>query len=64
MRFVRPSSSGKWAAKTLPEALLEGTLRVVEGHDLLSAITQGIGRQKAYGFGMLRLQPDRALAEV
>jgi CRISPR system Cascade subunit CasE len=57
-RLVRPRSSGKWDTKTFPDALLEGTLKVVDGDALLTAITKGIGRQRVYGFGMLRLQPD------
>lgn len=60
-RFVRPRIGGRWASKTMPEAVLEGTLKVVDRQALIAVITRGIGRQRAYGYGMLRLQPDRPL---
>jgi CRISPR system Cascade subunit CasE len=55
--FMRPRKDGSFAKKTMPEAVLEGTITVSDPELLITAITQGIGRQRAYGSGMLRLQP-------
>jgi CRISPR system Cascade subunit CasE len=55
--LMRPRADGSVAKKTMPEAVLEGTITVSDPDRLATAITQGIGRQRAYGCGMLRLQP-------
>lgn len=59
MRFARPLTGGGWGRKTMPEALLAGSLKVTERDALTATITRGIGRQRAYGYGMLRLKPER-----
>jgi hypothetical protein len=56
-KFMRPRKDGSVAGKTMPEAVIEGTLRVDDPEKLIDAIGSGIGRQRAYGCGMLRLQP-------
>jgi CRISPR-associated protein Cas6/Cse3/CasE subtype I-E len=56
-RFMRPKKDGSVSGKTMPEALIEGHLRVDDPAKLLEAIGNGLGRQRAYGCGMLRLQP-------
>jgi CRISPR system Cascade subunit CasE len=56
-RFMRPKMDRSVSSKTMPEALIEGRLRVDDPAKLFQAIGRGIGRQRAYGFGMLRLQP-------
>jgi CRISPR system Cascade subunit CasE len=55
--FMRPRADGSVAKKTMPEAVLEGTITVSDPEKLIAAIAQGIGRQRAYGCGMLKLQP-------
>jgi CRISPR system Cascade subunit CasE len=56
-RFMRPKMDNSVSGKTMPEAVLEGRLRVDDPTRLIEAIGAGIGRQRAYGCGMLRLQP-------
>ena len=56
-RLMRPKKDRSVSGKTMPEAVIEGCLCVDEPPKLIEAITTGIGRQRAYGFGMLRLQP-------
>jgi hypothetical protein len=56
-KFMRPKTDGSVSGKTVPEAVIEGRLRVDDPSKLLDAIGGGIGRQRAYGCGMLRLQP-------
>jgi CRISPR system Cascade subunit CasE len=56
-KFMRPKKDGSVSGKTMPEALIEGHLRVDDSAKLLEAIGSGVGRQRAYGCGMLRLQP-------
>jgi hypothetical protein len=56
-KFMRPKKEGPVAVKTMPEAVIEGHLRVDDPTKLIEAIGSGIGRQRAYGCGMLRLQP-------
>jgi hypothetical protein len=54
------SSTGKdgsVSGKTMPEAVMEGRLHIYDPAKLMEAISGGIGRQRAYGCGMLRLQP-------
>jgi CRISPR-associated protein Cas6/Cse3/CasE subtype I-E len=56
-KFMRPKKDGSVSGKTMPEAVIEGHLRVDDPAKLLEAISSGVGRQRAYGCGMLRLQP-------
>ena len=56
-KFMRPQKDGSVSGKTMPEAVIEGHLRVDDTVKLYEAIGTGIGRQRAYGCGMLRLQP-------
>jgi CRISPR system Cascade subunit CasE len=56
-RFMRPKRDRSVSGRTMPEALIEGCLRVDDPAKLIEAIGAGVGRQRAYGFGMLRLQP-------
>jgi CRISPR system Cascade subunit CasE len=56
-RFMRPKKDGRATGKTMPEAVLEGRLRVDDPTKLIEVIGAGVGRQRAYGCGMLRLQP-------
>jgi CRISPR system Cascade subunit CasE len=56
-RLMRPKEDRSVSGKTMPEAIVEGDLRVDDPAKLIEAIGAGVGRQRAYGFGMLRLQP-------
>ena len=56
-RFMRPKKDRSVSGRTMPEAVIEGCLRVDDPGKLTEAISAGVGRQRAYGFGMLRLQP-------
>jgi hypothetical protein len=56
-QFMRPKRDGSVAGKTMPEAVMAGLLRVDDPAKLMEAIGAGVGRQRAYGCGMLRLQP-------
>jgi CRISPR system Cascade subunit CasE len=56
-RFMRPKKDGSVSGKTMPEAVIEGRLRVDDAAKVIEAIGTGVGRQRAYGCGMLRLQP-------
>lgn len=42
-----------------PDATLSGHLRVVDSAAFAALLARGIGRHRAFGFGMLRLQPAR-----
>ena len=57
-RFMRPKTNGQ-ATKTMPEASLSGVLRVSNPDALSECLRSGVGRQRAYGYGMVRLQPIR-----
>jgi CRISPR system Cascade subunit CasE len=56
-RFLRLKQDRSASGKTFPEAVMEGRLRIHDPTKLMAAISAGIGRQRAYGCGMLRLQP-------
>ena len=55
---MRPKEDRSVSGRTMPEAVIEGRLRVDDPVRLTQAISTGVGRQRAYGFGMLRLQPS------
>ncbi len=40
-----------------PDALMRGTLTVTDGQAFASLLAQGVGRHRAYGYGMLLLRP-------
>jgi CRISPR system Cascade subunit CasE len=56
-KFIRRKKDGSVAGKTMPEVVMAGLLRVDDPVKLVEAIGSGVGRQRAYGCGMLRLQP-------
>jgi CRISPR system Cascade subunit CasE len=58
VRFMRPKSNGQ-GTKTMPEASLSGVLCVSDPQALSHCLRAGIGRQRAYGYGMVQLQPAR-----
>jgi CRISPR system Cascade subunit CasE len=56
-RFMRPKKDRSISGKTMPEIVIEGRLRVDDPAKLIEVIGAGVGRQRAYGCGMLTLQP-------
>jgi CRISPR-associated protein Cas6/Cse3/CasE subtype I-E len=56
-RFLRPKQDRSASGKTMPEVVMKGQLHIHDPAKLMVAISGGIGRQRAYGCGMLRLQP-------
>jgi CRISPR system Cascade subunit CasE len=58
-RLVRKTHEGRRRAKVVerPDALIQGTLRVTDGAGFLDLLARGVGRHRAFGFGMLLLRP-------
>lgn len=59
--LVRPSSpeAGKRRPLTVngPDVLFKGHLRVTEGDAFAAMVARGVGRHRAFGYGMLLLKP-------
>lgn len=58
--FRRGQRTGKGRAKKapqLPEAVLKGRLKVTHSEAFARLLARGIGRHRAFGFGMLLLRP-------
>jgi CRISPR system Cascade subunit CasE len=53
------SSTRKAERRTRPNAVLEGTLTVGDPTAFAALLTRGVGRHRAFGFGMLLLRPVR-----
>ena len=45
-----------------PDAVMQGTLEVVDSTEFAGLLSRGIGRHRAYGYGMLLLRPASTLA--
>ena len=60
-RLVRPKVEGH-GNKTMPEAVLGGVLEITDPETFSAVLRAGVGRQRAYGYGMIRLQPASQLA--
>ena len=45
-----------------PDALMQGILKVTDSEDFAELIAHGIGRHRAYGYGMLLLRPPAVQA--
>lgn len=50
-------ATGRRAAARRPEVVFDGVLEVTEPGTFASSLTRGIGRHRAFGFGMLLLRP-------
>ena len=46
-----------WTERVFPVAELRGVLTVSDAHQLATTLAQGVGRQRGYGFGFVRLEP-------
>lgn len=54
------SNGGKLNRQTEgPEATMSGILRIIDPTVFAAALARGIGRHRAFGFGMLLLAPPR-----
>jgi CRISPR associated protein len=51
-----------FAQRVVPDAVLEGILKVSDPELLLRTLTSGVGRQRAFGRGYVRLEPLRVSA--
>ena len=57
-RLPRRDGEGRWRrGRVMPIADMAGAIEVVEPAALAAAMLAGIGRQRGFGFGMLRLRP-------
>ena len=63
-RMSRRRDKGRWAQRRWPEAKLIGSLTVNDPAEFLNNIGKGIGRQRAFGMGMLRLEPEPAVKQA
>ena len=45
-----------------PDALMRGEIEITDGAKFAEMLASGIGRHKAYGFGMLLLRPTASRA--
>jgi CRISPR system Cascade subunit CasE len=59
--LVRPpnADTGKRGSRTVngPDAVFKGHLRISDSHRFAALIQRGIGRHRAFGYGMLLLKP-------
>jgi CRISPR system Cascade subunit CasE len=60
-RFQRVRAARKGYSPEGPDAILQGDLTVDNPVRFQQLLTLGIGRHKAYGYGMLLLRPSRSL---
>jgi CRISPR system Cascade subunit CasE len=59
--FLRRRAARKNFAPEGPDATLQGNLVIVDPARFQELLAKGVGRHKAYGFGMLLLRPPRIL---
>lgn len=59
-RFQRLRAARKRHSPEGPDAILQGDLAVDDPAGFQALLAQGIGRHKAYGYGMLLLRPPRS----
>ena len=55
----REGASGL-ATRKFPDAVLAGELTLVEPEPFMEVLARGVGRQRAFGYGMVMLQPAPA----
>jgi hypothetical protein len=55
-RGEKPTPSG-FGSRTVPDAVLEGVLTVNDPAAFAETLATGVGRQRAYGRGFIRLEP-------
>lgn len=61
-RRGRPASDGRRRLHESegPDAVLQGVLEVTDGEAFAALLRRGVGRHRAFGFGMLLLRPPRS----
>ncbi|MBK5969332.1 MULTISPECIES: type I-E CRISPR-associated protein Cas6/Cse3/CasE [Thiorhodovibrio] len=59
MRRTGPDAEGRRKSRAFsgPDAMFKGQLRIGDGEAFTRLLTRGIGRHRAFGFGMLLLKP-------
>ena len=60
VRFQRTRVSRGERAHEGPDAVFHGTLTVTEPHAFSDLLARGVGRHRAYGYGMLLLRPPNS----
>jgi len=62
IRRAGPNETGKRKTRTPsgPDTVFKGQLRIGESNAFTRLLTRGIGRHRAFGFGMLLLKPARS----
>lgn len=58
---VRRSRDRKQTGVEGPDSVFAGTLRVADPEGFAAMLTRGVGRHRAFGFGMLLLRPASAM---
>jgi len=61
-RAVRPGEGRRRVESEGPDAVLRGRLQIEDGAGFAALLARGIGRHRAFGFGMLLLMPPGRLA--
>jgi CRISPR system Cascade subunit CasE len=59
-RFQRLRAAREGFSPEGPDAILQGDLILNDPERFQMMLAQGVGRHKAYGFGMLLLRPGRS----
>lgn len=54
-----PGQDRQGRTPILPDAVLEGTLEVTDSDKFTALLARGVGRHRAFGYGMLLLRPAR-----
>ena len=56
-RMARKSAKAGSGQRVVPQAWIEGSLTVTDADRFEQTLLDGVGRQRAFGHGMIRLQP-------
>lgn len=62
-RPVQPGAGRAHVESEGPDATLRGCLRIEDGAGFAALLGRGVGRHRAFGFGMLLLTPPGRLIE-
>lgn len=57
--MLRRDGKKGWTERTFPVAEMSGTLEVTDSAVFVATLAKGVGRQKAYGYGLVRLEALR-----
>ena len=56
-RIARKSAKARFGRRVVPQARISGVLRVTDAVRFERTLLEGVGRQRAFGHGMIRLRP-------